>query len=663
MNFFKIIYLLISLGLMLIPQSALTAGKHALLIGIQDYSNTSFDSLSGPANDLKLTEGVLRERFGFQNDDFIIIKDATHTGIEKAFKKLINRVNPHDFVYIFYSGHGSQTKDLNGDERSGYDQTWVSYGARTGRDDIDDYDVLDDEINAWLIELYAKTDQIVFISDSCHSGTVTRGPTPAIRFVKDDNRPHLLGERPYKRLTTHHGIRIGAARDDESAMEFPRKDQYYGLFTWYWTQNLQQAQAGNTWNDIFKRTSAQMILERGSAQHPQITGESHKQVIPGLNLLSPRIPVRVAYPNWVGIQAGSLLGVTKGSVYRLYKPNSQNLPSLTIQNVIPFASYGKPSGAFKINDLVVEESHAYHFTPFKVYLEADFDKPLLKKIAAAFDTQALSAYQVTDDPHQANLHLYLLRPKNGQQNEALPQSFPNQPLELWVVTPDQRLFKKGLKIPFDNPKEGIKSLQDKLKKIARVRELKGLQSPFGSTLPMELKVKALIQVPYCQKGQDCLEKYNGKGEKVWYRKTGSYRFSEIGGKSFNKGEILSFTLHNTSKQSYYAYLINISPDDGINILFPPSWEIQEFARFKPGEKLDVINTLNLTDIGEETLKLITSPQAINIRLLQQPPVTRAGLNPLEHLLLNVTDGWRGRSSIKVDKWAAGQVIFKVDESR
>ncbi|OAD18718.1 peptidase C14 caspase catalytic subunit p20 [Candidatus Thiomargarita nelsonii] len=232
---------------MLIPQSALTAGKHALLIGIQDYSKTPFNSLKGPFNDIELTKGVLRERFGFQNDDFIIIKDATHTGIEKAFKKLINRVNPHDFVYIFYSGHGSQTKDLNGEEPSGYDQTWVSYGARTGRDDIDDYDVLDDEINAWLIELYAKTDQIVFISDSCHSGTVTRGPTPAIRFVKDDNRPHLLGERPYKRLTTHHGIRIGAARDDESAMEFPRKDQYYGLFTWYWTQNLQQAQAGNTW--------------------------------------------------------------------------------------------------------------------------------------------------------------------------------------------------------------------------------------------------------------------------------------------------------------------------------------------------------------------------------------------------------------------------------
>jgi len=79
----------------------------------------------------KLTEGVLRERFGFQDNDFIIIKDATHTGIEKAFNALTERVKSDDFVYIYYSGHGSQTDDLNGDEPSGLDQTWVSYGART----------------------------------------------------------------------------------------------------------------------------------------------------------------------------------------------------------------------------------------------------------------------------------------------------------------------------------------------------------------------------------------------------------------------------------------------------------------------------------------------------------------------------------------------------
>ncbi|WP_069472395.1 hypothetical protein [Candidatus Marithrix sp. Canyon 246] len=52
------------------------------------------------------------------------------------------------------------------------------------------------------------------------------------------------------------GIRIGAAREYESAIELPMEtNKYYGVFTWYWMQNLQQAQANDTWNNIFKRTA------------------------------------------------------------------------------------------------------------------------------------------------------------------------------------------------------------------------------------------------------------------------------------------------------------------------------------------------------------------------------------------------------------------------
>ena len=102
----KIIHLLIVF--MFIPTSTLAVGKHALLIGIQDYANTPFQSLRGPVNDISLTQGVLRERFGFQDKDFIILLDAkaTHTGIETAFATLIKRLKADDFVYIYYSGHG-----------------------------------------------------------------------------------------------------------------------------------------------------------------------------------------------------------------------------------------------------------------------------------------------------------------------------------------------------------------------------------------------------------------------------------------------------------------------------------------------------------------------------------------------------------------------------
>ena len=656
------------------PISTIAAGKHALLIAIQDYSKTTFKSLKGSANDIELTKDVLRQRFGFVDDNFIILKDqqATHTGIKNAFQALIKRVKPNDFVYIFYSGHGSQTKDLNGDEPSGYDQTWVSYGARTNRKGIDNYEVLDDEIDQWLSKLYQKTKNVVFVSDSCHSATVTRGPAATIRAIKEGKRPHLLGKRLYQPLKTHHGIHIGAARDNESAIEEAQKNgQYYGLFTWHWTHNLRQAQGSDTWNDVFKRTYAQVAME----QHPQIKGSHWRKIFePGFSAPSPTIPIiHIVSKTRVKIKAGSLLGVTKGSVYRLYKSRGDSpSPRFKIYHVEPFASYAEADskGNFKIGDLVVEESHAYNFTPIKVYLGADFDKdkPLLKKIAAAFATQPLStAYELTNNPHQANLQLYLLRPKHNKKeqliyaspDDALPKSLPNQPLELWVLTAGQRLLRKELKIQFSNQKEGLESLQRKLKQIARAHELKKLQSPPGSTLPVVVQTDILNKITSCPKGASCVQLSNyGLG---LHLNKGTYPLQNIA--QLKQNDLLRFHLHNKSEGDYYCYIIQITRNDEIYTIFPLP-DNRESAHLKKGEKRQVMSLLLADESGENTIKVITSTVPIDISLLEQPMRTRArsDLNPLEHLLLNTTDGWRGKRAITgVDEWATGQFSFKVSQ--
>jgi len=673
----KIKHLLIFIVSWLYPQFALTADKHALLIGIQDYSKTPFNSLKGPFNDIELTKGVLRERFGFQNKDFIILLDAqaTHTGIEKAFKRLIERVRADDFVYIFYSGHGSQTKDLNGDEPSGKDQTWVSYGARSSADskDKDNYDVLDDEINAWLSALYAKTEKVVFVSDSCHSATVARGPAAPIRAVKDDKRPHLLGQQTYTQPLNASGIRVGAAQDHESAIEWPQEDgQYYGLFTWHWVQNLQQAQANDTWHNVFERTDAEI-----REQQPQIEGNRRQLLGGGFAPLPATVSVKPIADEWVQINAGSLAGVTKGSVYRLYKPqhpNPQTLPRLTISEVEPFSSFGvpEPEGAFQKDAQVIEESHVYHFPPIKVSLEADFpegkDKPLLQLIKSAFQPdssgkQSLPAYTLIDDPSQSALRLYLLRPKrkNGQfiranGDEALPKYFANQPPELWILTQEQQLLYKNLQIPFDKPTEGVKQLQSHLKNLARAHELKALKSPRGSTTPVSVQVSILSQVNSCPINEICVQLPNY----LLYSKDGPYPLATFEGRTYRRDKILDFTLHNESEEKYYCYLINISPDNAINVIFPNPEDSNEYARLNPGEKRrlreEVVFVMG--DVGKETIKLITSQEPIRIWLLEQPGVKNV-LNPLERLLDNALHGGRQKASTGVGEWATGQVTFDV----
>jgi hypothetical protein len=64
---------------------------------------------------------------------------------------------------ITYSGHGGQLPDMNNDEEDGLDETWCLF----------DGELLDDELgNLWT--LFPEGIRILVISDSCHSGTVTK---------------------------------------------------------------------------------------------------------------------------------------------------------------------------------------------------------------------------------------------------------------------------------------------------------------------------------------------------------------------------------------------------------------------------------------------------------------------------------------------------------
>jgi len=629
-------------------------GKHALLIGIENYNHPKITNLGGAINDVKLIKGVLRTRFGFQEDDFTILLDeqATHSGIENAFKVLIERVQPKDFVYIHYAGHGSQTPDLNGDERSGQDQTWVSFGTRQpGREyDKDNYEVLDDEINAWLAAIYAKTDQVIFVSDSCHSATVARGDVPVSRGLKRDERSHPLGRMAYTQLDEYHGIHIGAARDKEFATEtFGDDGKRYGIFTLHWAKALQQARMGETWDEVFKRAATQVVSIRGDVQRPQIEGERDRAVFGG-HFTPPVATVSVSSVKgeWVKIQAGMVAGVTVGSVYR---SRQHPLRRIEITQVGTFESDGKTTavGAFKAGDLVVEESHAYHFDPIKVSLSADSpnDKPLLQAIQAAFQpnadgTQPLPSYVLTDKPDETDLRL-LLR---------------GQPPKLWVLTPDQHLLYKNLQIPFENPNKGVALLQDNLNKLARIREIKALQN--SATNPVIVQSYLFSPVEVCSAGMSCVNLPKNLG---LHQKYGPYRLHEIGDRTL--GDILTFSLHNQSEQDLYCYFINISADGAIYAIFPYREENEEYTLLKAGEKRQLFEevVLILEQSGEETVKFIASTHPIDVLLLEQEEFRLRGdeavLNSLERLLVSAAHGLRGLSRVSISDWVTEQVTFEV----
>lgn len=138
--------------------------RYALCIGINDYPGTGND-LSGCVNDASDWAQVFQGK-GFTVKK-LLDKAATGAGIRSAIAALVGKAVKGDRVVIQYSGHGSFVPDENGDEPDGTDECLCPY------DIMSKGPLTDDELFD-LFNAKAAGVQVVMISDSCHSGTVSR---------------------------------------------------------------------------------------------------------------------------------------------------------------------------------------------------------------------------------------------------------------------------------------------------------------------------------------------------------------------------------------------------------------------------------------------------------------------------------------------------------
>src|SRR5262245_60778831 len=96
--------------------------KRLLSIGINQYPFWPPErQLKGCVNDVMLLRQILRDQFGFAEENMTLLTDtqATREGILNAFDALVAATGTDDMVVIHYAGHGSQMTDVEGDEPSG----------------------------------------------------------------------------------------------------------------------------------------------------------------------------------------------------------------------------------------------------------------------------------------------------------------------------------------------------------------------------------------------------------------------------------------------------------------------------------------------------------------------------------------------------------------
>jgi hypothetical protein len=138
---------------------------------------------------------LLSKTFKFDEQISLQDKGATRKNILKDLKYLVKKTEKDDWLVFYYSGHGTWVPDVSGDEPDGRDEALYVYGRRK-KDRI----LLDDDLREVISKL-ADGANLLVISDSCHSGTVTRvvaGSDDAQTLVKKFVPPEGVKVQPAK---------------------------------------------------------------------------------------------------------------------------------------------------------------------------------------------------------------------------------------------------------------------------------------------------------------------------------------------------------------------------------------------------------------------------------------------------------------------------------
>ena len=257
----------------------------ALLVGISNYKSKDITRIDGCENNVPALSETLTRDYGFPaaNVKTLVNEAATRDAIIGEFQKhllanaKVAAENKAEAAIVFYfCGHGSQYPDQDGDENDGLDETFVPYDARTG----DVFDILDDEFDDLKTDLRPFTSNAVFILESCHSGTGTRGDN-SDKLASQETDADKRKRTAYKRRHPPSGpsdamtyteiaasLSYNTAKSETAA--FCKCDKPMSLMTRALVQALKRSTPNTTYRSLMREVSTEVATH--SRQEPQLEG-------------------------------------------------------------------------------------------------------------------------------------------------------------------------------------------------------------------------------------------------------------------------------------------------------------------------------------------------------------------------------------------------------
>ena len=279
-----LIILVLSFGILFPSHLSYAQTKRALVIGIGKQADTAWNKINGD-KDVPYVLEILNAA-NYEQIITCVNEEATKAGIVSAFQTLTQSCQPNDIVYIHYSGHGQQMKDIGNDEADALDECWIPYDAYRKPSETyrGEKHLVDDEVNMLLTDIRNKIGvggKMLVVVDACHSGDATRGQGETVRGVEDifETVKSWLGFSSSEQNTNIHSnaerwITLSACESDQVNIEM--KSPIAGKLTYAIYSKVKNREFGNN-EEFFKRLRMFVNMNTGSRpQRPTMTGETTK---------------------------------------------------------------------------------------------------------------------------------------------------------------------------------------------------------------------------------------------------------------------------------------------------------------------------------------------------------------------------------------------------
>lgn len=287
-----------------------------MLVGIDEYARSDIPSLRGCVNDVALVRMLLKEHLGVPNEDIRVVVNqrATKENILLRLGATVDSAAPGDVVVFYFSGHGSQIRDRDGDELTdALDELICPYDMDWDRGTY----LLDDDLDALFASLPPGILLEAFF-DCCFWGADARGlePTPKPTVLRRDVRylppPFDIAARAEgeERIDIHQlracesfterNVLWGASQEGQPAAEDYMDGRPNGIFT-YWgcrfiAEHIEQVARLNYTREQLLEDVRAYLHTLGYAQTPELSAPGE------LRQATPLLP----WGAWV--EAGGLQG-------------------------------------------------------------------------------------------------------------------------------------------------------------------------------------------------------------------------------------------------------------------------------------------------------------------------------------------------------------------